>query len=136
MKLYLTISFLLATSCIFCQEMNWQQTQNWKLYNMEGRKTLNVPKDSIRNLKFLNLDTDSIRFYLQSVTAWPKEKDAVWMGNFVVSCETRDHELIIVLVSMYGGFMYDLGNKKYYELNNSLKKGWVDYLNRCSERLN
>jgi hypothetical protein len=119
--LILAFSFVSA----FSQEMDWHKTSNWKLYDFGGKKPFAYTVDSLSAFEHIDLNDDSLHYFLNAAALWPKDKVASWMGCFVVSCEGIDHKMRKIDVSVYGGFFYDEGDSRYYEVREGMKmSGW------------
>ncbi|HMH34083.1 MAG TPA: hypothetical protein VK543_13690 [Puia sp.] len=128
--------FILANSCTaFPQSIHWSKTSHWKLYDLKDQKGFSVSLDSLTHFKSIGLDDDSVRGFLEHATAWPKEKTAVWMGYFTVTCENGAGIPKKIELSMYGGFFYDETAKQYYQLPEEIRQDWLDFLNRKYDQL-
>src|SRR5258707_54989 len=91
MQLVKIILFFLLSGFVQCnaggQTIDWSKTTNWMLYDLKGQKGFGVSIDSLHSFRSIPLQVDTIHFFLASATAWPKEKKATWMGEFVATCE-------------------------------------------------
>jgi hypothetical protein len=141
-KKYSCPVLIFFTSVLFCitqknyaQSSGWTGTKNWKLYDLAGKKPLTIPADSLYAYKNINLDDDSLRYFLKNAIPWPAEKTSVWMGGYTMSYTDRDQKIKKIDVSNYAGFFYDEKEKRYYEIANDLKQEWKLYLDRAAEQL-
>jgi hypothetical protein len=131
---YLIILFvqILLVELCQCQEINWKTTRNWKFYNILDRAGMKVSPDSLQYIKYIELNQDTMRTFLESATIWPIDKYSVWMGDYVVSCESDDKKFRKIIISTYGGFLYDYLSKRYYQISNEYTKSWLAFLIDCS----
>ena len=116
------------------QSPDWQQSTNWTLYHLVGRKFYQVKVDSLANYPSRNLNTDSMRLFLSAATSLPSDKTPVWMGAFVVTCMI-DGKTKKIDISSYGGFFADETTNKYYTVPEQVQKKWLDYLAQCAGSL-
>jgi hypothetical protein len=124
---------ILLTSFLFirnanCQNVNWAETSNWKLYKIHEKRAFSYSIDTLINFKFALLNNDSMRIFLSNVSIIPYEKTPLWMGFYVASCQLNDGTIKKIEIGTYGGFFYDEKEKKYYQLPLEIRKEWLDYL--------
>lgn len=50
------------------------------------------------------------------------------MGAIVTSFEDETKQLRKVLISTFGGFLYDEKTKRYYEIPGDSRDHWINYL--------
>ena len=110
-------------------QIDWGKTTSWKLYDLNGRKGFSIQVDSLSNFRSTKLNDDSVHNFLRSISQWPKEKTAVWMGYFVATCKTPDNNIHKIDISMYGGFFFDETTHLYYELPEQVRDEWMKYIN-------
>jgi len=80
---------------------------------------------------------DSImKSFLSSASIWPKEKTSLWMGLFVASFETSGNETKKIIISSYGGFIFDPAEKRYYELPKEVRDDWYHFINDNAAMIN
>lgn len=107
----------------------WKKAQSWKIYN-GGDSSFVVSLDSLKTHKYYQLNADSMKYFLDSVTLLPSIVRPAWMGAYLTTCivegETRK-----VLISYYAGFFYDERDKRYYQIPLSKKGDWRNYLDAC-----
>src|SRR5689334_21006863 len=116
MKLLSIVIYVLTCSIGFCQEVNWSQTKNWKIYAVNSNSAFNYPLDSFQNRKSVSLnDSVVISFFSRSIL-WPKAQYAHWMGMYYGSYQFANGQQNKVVFSAYGGFFFDSNSKRYYEL--------------------
>jgi hypothetical protein len=136
MKLLMLIFIsVLAISCCNAQELDWKSAGNWRLYEVRGNKAFRIQADSLRFFGSIALDSATMQHYLQYLSIWPAEKTSVWMGQYTASCETKDQKLHKVIISNYGGFIYDTFNRRYYEIPKEQRANWMAYINSMAEKL-
>jgi len=132
MKLFLIIILIFLGNRIFSQEINWKETRNWRLYDIRDKKAYNYPIDSLSNFKSTSLNNDRMLAYLSNVSLIPVERTPLWMGVYVTTCQLKEGRIKKIEISTYGGFFYDVKEKKYYELPLDIRKNWLNYLSDCS----
>lgn len=64
-----------------------------------------------------------------------KAADAAWMGAYLVSYQLADGKPRKLIVSTYGGFMFDECTKTFWELPAFLRDDWREYWEELSGRL-
>ena len=135
--LFFITTFMLMLSMLgLSQEIAWQQTGKWKLYIVPNKKAFKVTPDTLYNFKNLELEDAIIHEYLKDAVIWPEEKYSVWMGSFVASFEGEDKKPKKIIISSYGGFIYDAEHKRYYEIPEGKREGWYKYINEKASLLN
>jgi len=132
-----SLSLLLVLMlCLYtdAQTVNWQQSNHWKIYKIHRSGSLRFPVDSLKQFNHVEMGDDSMHYYLQKMTIWPKDQTAVWMGAFITTCEFGQY-LRKVDISVYGGFLFDEVSKQYYELPEHFRADWLDFLHRAIEQV-
>jgi len=132
--LLITINFA-AISSGKCQDLKWDEAKNWQLYNLHSNKAFKLPIDSLNQYSSLTLNTDTIKLFGREIQQWAKSESAVWMGLFLVTYETADGVKRKVVISNYGGFLYDPLTRQYYELAEDMRDQWYEWLNGKSRIL-
>lgn len=127
----LIFSGIVATA----QEINWKHTKNWKLYKLNSRAAFSYPADTLHHFESCSLNDDTIRGFLSTASAWPKEKKTVWIGLLIASYETENNQLHKITISNYGGFFIDDATGKYYEVPERVREEWMNYLNDKLDKL-
>jgi hypothetical protein len=120
---------------IFSQEINWKETKNWRLYDIQDKRAFNYPIDSLSNFKSTPLNSDNMLPFLSNVSLIPIERTPLWMGFYVTTCQTKEDKIKKIEISIYGGFFYDEEEKKYYQLPLDIRKNWLNYLSDCNAKL-
>ena len=123
---FLSVSFVCLN--VHGQSTDWQKTSDWKLYSIHRGGSLQYPVDSLQHFKSVALNPDSMQFFLQKMSVWPKEKTALWMGAFIASYKSGN-EMHKLDISTYGGFIFDESSKQYFELPERYRTAWLDFLN-------
>ena len=118
-----------------CQDIKWKEAKNWQLYNLHSSKAFKLPIDSLNQFGSLKLNGDTMQSFSREIQPWAKSESAVWMGLFVVTYETTDGTKRKVVISNYGGFLYDPLTRQYYELSEDLRVQWYEWLNAKSRHL-
>ena len=106
----------------------WENTKNWKLYNIRAKGGFSYSSDTLKYFKHVSLNGDTMKVFLHSVTEIPLDKTPVWMGYYISSCQLEDGTMIKIEISQYGGFFYDDREKQYYQLTMSKRQEWLKYL--------
>jgi hypothetical protein len=135
MKFFVFIFFILIVQFCFSQQIHWEKTKNWKLYDIHDDNAFRYSIDTLRNFKSLKLDEMAIHDFLKQAVSWPKEKNSLWMGLYVTTCEIQNGETRKIDVSVYGGFFYDEKEKVYYALPPELKEDWLQYFHESAVNL-
>lgn len=117
------------------KEINWQNSRNWKIYNIHDRAGFRYSVDTLQNFKNVEMGDEKVRAFLKSATYLPDDKTCVWMGLYVATCELEDRKTRKVLLSNYGGFFYDELTKHYYELPEPRRNDWIEFLNENSKKV-
>src|SRR6478735_7154402 len=128
----LLISFFVLLSLISqgqVKELNWQNSRNWKMYDIHDRAGFRYSIDTLRNFKNADMGDEKVIAFLKNVIYLPNEKSAVWMGLYIATCELEDKKIRKILLSNYGGFFYDELTKQYYELPEINRNEWIEFLN-------
>jgi hypothetical protein len=133
-KSFICIMFIVATRT-HAQDIDWQQTSIWKLYDTRSIRSLGTPIEKILQSKSAFLDSVDIKNFLSAVTKMPSADAPVWMGYYVVSCVTKEGELKLFYISVYGGFFYDRDKKIYYQVAEDARKEWLDYFSQAEVAL-
>jgi hypothetical protein len=122
-----TLYILFLADQAFCQAINWNETKNWKLYEVFDRIALNYSLDSIDRIRSIPLNNDTVQMFLSNSQVWPKDKSSTWMSAYLSTYEL-DGKMRKIAISSYGGFFYDYGTKQYYQIEDDLIKDWLAYL--------
>ena len=112
----------------------WDSTNNWRIYAVYNKTAFGFSLDTLKNFKSEPLNDDSMSIFLSKARplaiTYP-----VWMGYYIASCRFPDGRLGKIVISMYGGFLLDQLNGKYYELPLDLRKDWLSYLSDSYQKL-
>ena len=76
-----------------------------------------------------------MKLFGKEIQQWAKSESAVWMGLFVATCETTDGIKRKLVISNYGGFLYDPLTRQYFQLAEDLRDEWYEWLNEKSRKL-
>jgi hypothetical protein len=107
---------------------NWAGSRNWKIYYVTKHGGYLYSLDTLQTLKQVSLNEDTISQFLKTATEIPVERQPVFMGYYVASCQLSTGTLIKIEISQYGAFFYDDSQKKYYRLADGLQRDWLAYL--------
>jgi hypothetical protein len=107
----------------------------WKLYKIPAKAGMSISMDRLKTYKNVNLNADTVLSFLNDASLWPKDKYAMWMGAFIVSMGYDNDHTRKIIVSSYGGFLYDDLTKRYYEVAEEKRKEWYDFLNASAAKL-
>jgi hypothetical protein len=107
---------------------NWADAKNWKIYYVTKHGGYTYSLDTLQTLKQVSLNADTIRQFLKTATEIPVERQPVFMGYYVASCQLLNGTSIKIEISQYGAFFYDDRQKKYYQLADGLQRDWLAYL--------
>lgn len=132
------VAFLMGVFFIHAcsgQEINWKASKNWKIYDLHGQAAIKCTLDTLQHFMSLTLNQDTMQTLLHDVTVWPKEKYSLWMGAYVVTCETENNKPRKLLISTYAGFFYDQTTRRYYQVPAELVDEWLDFLNNTCKQM-
>jgi hypothetical protein len=118
---------------VLAQQKDWSNMHNWKLYSLRDDPAMRCPLDSLQFLKSVALKRDSINYYLNQSSAMTVKSNPVWMGAYILSFNDSSGMLHKIDVSVYGGFFYLEDSKTYYEIPRSLRKPWINFIERSFE---
>jgi len=123
------VGILLFLMSSIGQTLSWNNTSNWKLYDVTTRVNQYFERDSIPFYQSEPLPTDSVKYYLNQARSIDSSRSAgaVWMGDFWASCEYGG-KLKIVRLSRYGGFFMDWDTGNYFEIPIDQRGPWHQYL--------
>jgi hypothetical protein len=116
-------------------QIHWSETKDWKLYKAKTSILFKSTPDSLALMNAYPLNRDSIIAFLNESTILPKETPvAAWMGGFAATFK-YDGKLRKLLISSYGGYVFDSESKRYYQLPSERKDEWFEYINSCASNL-
>lgn len=118
--------------CLFSangQVVDWKRSTQWRLLEPFHGSGGTIHGDSLNYSKYLVLEQDSMKRYLQDVSpiSAARSNGAVWMGEYWVTCNYEDSAKV-VRVSNYGGFFLDTATGIYYEIPMPLRAEWHTFL--------
>src|ERR1700681_881846 len=128
MKTLISILVLISIQNSLTQEIHWDKTKNWKLYDIHDDNAFQYSLDTLKHFKCLKLDDSTMHNYLKQAVTWPKEKKSLWMGLYVTTCEIENGKTRKIDISVYGGFFFDEKEKTYYALPTAIKDDWLQYI--------
>jgi hypothetical protein len=132
--LFIMLMTLAAGSAAFGQDTLRLTGASWKVYNIQGKAGMKMPIDSLQNYRSVILDEDTMKYFLVDAQRWQKGKYGVWMGAFTASLGDDNNSRRKILISTYGGFLFDDRTKNYYEIAEEKRKEWYDFLNATIEK--
>ncbi len=132
---FLLFASVVSMTHLFAQKVNWEQATNWKLYKVNEHIAFDYSLDSLSKLESISLDRDSMMQFTAKTDAWSKDKNAVWMGVYVVTCDLPDKQTRKMEISVYGGFFYDELEGRYYEVAANKRNEWLEYFQDKSAEL-
>ena len=127
-KFIFLLTFIVVNHETHAQAIEWSKTNKWRLYDVEERKGFQYSADTLKYFKSIGLGDSEVKEYLKKAVLLPKETSYAWMGLYVATCEIEPNKVKKIVFSTYGGFLYDPLTKYYYELPESLRKEWIDFL--------
>ena len=107
--------------------IDWKKTKDWRLYYVRSKEAFTYSLDTLKAFKFISLPQDSMISFLKAVTQIPEEKNPVWMGAYVATCQLEDGTSIKIEISQYGGFFYVEKERRYYELAEDVRNNWLSF---------
>lgn len=118
------------------QTIDWDKTENWRIYSIQSRKAINIPEDSLKNAHNMLLDKTEILHFLQSSPVLTIKDPPVWNGVYLFSYETGNGKRNKLYISANGSFFMDKNSGKYYEVVEDVRDSWREYINESFKRLN
>jgi hypothetical protein len=106
----------------------WSKARDWRLYYTRSKKAFAFPPGTLKMLKSVQLNEDSMMSFMATVTTMPTGTAPLWMGYYIASCKLPDDSLIKIEISQYGRFFYDGRDKLYYQLTDEMQDNWQNYL--------
>lgn len=134
-NLFLLFAFSLSTYFLYSQTIDWKKTNNWRLYEVNSRQAFSIKSDSLKYMKSIEADHKLVKDFLAKTHPLQNGKEAVWMGAYLVSYQLADGKPRKLIVSTYGGFMFDECTKTFWELPAFLRDDWREYWEELSGRL-
>jgi hypothetical protein len=134
-QLLIFLCFTLSYISGISQTVNWKGTNHWKLYALNKSDALLYPVDTLSQFGHITLDDNSMIGFLSNAKLLPKSIYAAWMGFYIGSYETIDHQLRKIIFSNYGGFFYDSFSKRYYEIPQELHNKWDEFITKDLDEL-
>jgi hypothetical protein len=124
------IFFMIFFSCEVSrgQTIDWSTTNNWRIYALNNKEAYFYSADTLANFKSVVMNDSIVISYLTHAKAWPVSKSGTWMGIYIASYETVAKVRQKIVLSSYGGFLFDSWSRRYYELPRELREGWNDYI--------
>lgn len=131
----LPLAFLLPAGSSFGQDTLWKHTSHWKLYDIHNKKGFTYSVDTLQYFKNVELDDNLMHGFLGKTILWPPEKYSMWMGLFIASYETKDKEMRKIVISSYGGFLYDALTKRYFEIPENDRAAWYQLIHNSADKI-
>ncbi len=135
-SLLLVLLILIGIEVCYGQEVIWKNSKNWKLYNIINKAGFTYSLDTLVSFQSTDLSNQTMQYFMNDISEWPKEKYSLWMGLFIATCELEDGKRRKIIISNYGGFFYDQITKRYYELPPKLQDQWIELLNDNMKKMN
>ena len=126
MKLCTIVSLLFVT-LVSCGQVQWSQSSDWTIYQIQVHDIFKVPIDSLNSLDTLQLNKDTVESYLSSLESIHPKASVAWMGGYIATCKIDGIRRKIEL-SNYGGFFYDENTTTFYRVSKDNIDSWVDFL--------
>ncbi len=79
MKLCTIVSLLFVT-LVSCGQVQWSQSSDWTIYQIQVHDIFKVPIDSLNSLDTLQLNKDTVESYLSSLESIQPKAPVAWMG--------------------------------------------------------
>jgi hypothetical protein len=109
----------------------WNETKDWKIYNVSSRAMNKIGLDSLSKLRNYRLNPDTVHTFLNSANAIPKDSTPLaWMGGVLATCSYRG-KLRKIQISSYGGWFFDQETKSYFEVSQDQATEWYSYVSDC-----
>lgn len=105
------------------------------MYDVHDFDAFNYTISDLDAMKTINLNVDTMQFYLNSMEVWPTEKTSVWMGLYLATCRLPNGQIRKIEISVYGGFLYDELQHTYYQVAEDRRQDWLAYLSQKSLQL-
>lgn len=130
--------FQLFTVSFSCSEdtcIKWNELKSLKI--CVWPRNINVdalPWSKIDSLKSVELDINKVKPILESSECRNREV-TVWKDYYLGIVSLNNGKRIRIMISDYGGFMYDL-SKKFYFVSSANSVDWNNLIHDASLRLN
>jgi len=125
---FLTVHSLVDTAE---RPFHWEKTKHWKMYALNNSaKVFSVSADTMPSLAAISMSDDSIHKFLSTAKLYQVPMSPAWMGCYLTSCENDKGQLMKIVVSVYGGFFLNDFDGKYYHIDPTLARLWLDYIRR------
>lgn len=136
MERLMIVCFSLLINChAQSQNIDWDKTENWRVYSIQNSKAIKISEDSLKNAHSLPLNKIEILQFLQSSQLLTIKEPPFWNGIFLFSYETRNGKMNKVFISSNGSFFMDKNSGKYYEVLENDRDSWKEYINENLKRL-
>jgi hypothetical protein len=122
-----TILFFLLLE-VTAQNIEWNRSKNWTIYDIHDGNAFHYSLDTLSNFKHFSLNDSVMQSFLSHSILWPKDSSSQWMGLYVTTCNLPDGVKHIIDISVYGGFLYEINSKRYYQVPSSEKDAWLKYI--------
>jgi hypothetical protein len=109
-----------------CQDFSG--AHHWKVYYINGSNIFAYSKDTLKNFPYQPLNDDSMHIFLAEITEIPGNDAPVWMGQPNVASFETAGVISKIDISQYGGFFYDEGLRKYFQISKEKVPYWLDYI--------
>jgi len=133
-KFVVLIFIIIITKNGFSQTIDWEKASHWKFYDTRGKKPLRYSVDSLYHFNTIDLNDDTLRYFLHAVELWPPEEYSMWMGGFAVSYVDEKGILRKLDISDYGGFFFDEFSKRYYQIREDIRNYWLKYFHNLNSQ--
>jgi hypothetical protein len=105
----------------------WDSTKNWRIYKLPNfRHIFSIPSDSLHYLQSIQLNDDSIHFFLVNVKKLPRTSP-VWMGCYLASYECSDGKIKKAIISQYAGFFYCQADSAFFQVDGVIQNDWLRF---------
>jgi hypothetical protein len=111
--------------------IHWETSKHWKMYALNNSaKVFAIPADTMANLSGVPMRDDSMHILLATAKLYQVPMSPAWMGCYLTSCENEKGQFMKIVVSVYGGFFLNEFDGRYYHLDPSSNRAWLDYMRR------
>ena len=130
----LLLLILIGVRTGFGQVLKPSEAKHWRMYD-EPPRTNQFSLDSVVRYRSIPLSDVTVSNFLSNVDVWPKDKWSTWQGYYLCTAEFPDSGKVVLLVSRYGGFFYDIKHKQYYSVSEGVQADWLEYFNEQQAEL-
>jgi len=113
------------------QQVDWGKTSEWRMYKVVRTAQISpyrLSLDSLMAFPSMKLNDDSMHLFLNDIVSLGHQEGVTWQGVFPCSVKFSNGDVHEILISVYGGFFYDVATKVFFQISDVWKAFWLEYL--------